>query len=173
MVKLVDSKEISADFRFKIKQEFYLHEDGETYRRDVISHPGAALMIPQLLEDQFILIKQYRHAIRDYIFEFPAGTLEDNEEPIDCAKREIQEEVGYKASKWQELGPVIPTPGFCNEVIYCFLATDLSPSKIEVDEGELIEVVTLSRSEINQMIKDNRFIDGKSLSAWVKLNNFA
>ena len=92
--------------------------------REVVTHPGAAAILPIDEEGNLVLIKQWRHAVREILIEVPAGVLEKGEEPIICAQRELQEETGYKAHKLSPLGGFFTASGFCNEYIFLFLAKD-------------------------------------------------
>ena len=101
-----------------------------------IIFPNAALAVPITKENKVILLRQYRFAVSRYLLEFPAGTLEIGETPINSIKREIQEEAGYKAEKWDELGALVNAPGYSDEVIHLFLARDLSKLNNQV-KGDL------------------------------------
>ncbi len=135
----------------------------------VIQHPGAALAVPITKEGLIIVLRQYRFAVSRRILEFPAGTLEAKENPLDSMKRELAEESGYKASKWDFLGEMSPCPGYSDEIIHMFLARDLS--KLEVkppgDEDEDIEILHLTKDELNKYISNGEeLLDGKSITAW-------
>lgn len=138
---------------------------------DLISHPGAVVVLPQLNNGNFLLIKQYRHAVKKFIYEIPAGTLEKGEEPLECAEREIVEETGYQAAKWHSLGTQYPTPGFCDELQYCFLARELTPKTGQMDEDEIIETVEFDAKQLRELVLKSSLCDGKSLAcilkAWV------
>ena len=94
-----------------------------------IRHPGAALAVPIKSDGKIIILRQYRFAVSRRILEFPAGTLEKEESPLTSIKRELKEESGYEASRWDPLGTMLPCPGYSDEVIHMFLAQDLSPIK--------------------------------------------
>ena len=91
-----------------------------------IKHPGAALAVPITEDNKVIILRQYRFAVSRYLLEFPAGTLEKGESPLKSIQREIKEETGFQANKWDELGVLVPAPGYADEEIYLFLARDLS-----------------------------------------------
>ncbi len=171
-IKLIKTEIITEEFRFPVKKQFFEHPDGSIHRRDLIEHPGAVLIIPKLTSDTYVMIKQYRHAIQQEIYEFPAGTIEPGEDLVECAQRELQEEIGYKANTLKSLGHIYPTPGFCNEIIHCYLAEDLIPSQLELDDGEVIEKIILSKSEIKDLVIQNKLIDSKSLAIMTKAGLF-
>ena len=141
---------------------------GKTHVHVTVLHPGAVVIIPQTAEGKFLLVKQWRHSVKQYLLEFPAGTLEANEEPLSCAQREISEEVGVKAENWQDLGILFPAPGFSDEKQYCYLATGLTPFKLPGDEDEDISVVELSESEVSNAIANGELCDAKSIAIWTK-----
>jgi ADP-ribose pyrophosphatase len=136
-----------------------------------IKHPGAGLAVPVTTDGKFVLVKQYRFAIQKYLLEFPAGTLEIGESHDITIQRELEEETGYSASQWQYLGGFYICPGYSDEIIHTYLAQDLT--KLEhppaQDEDEEIEVVLLSRSEVEQLIVSpdaSDRLDAKSVTAF-------
>ncbi len=138
---------------------------------EYIQHPGAGVAVPITAEGKFVLVKQYRFAISRYILEFPAGTLEENEDPADTIKRELEEETGFRGHTWQNLGSFFLCPGYSDEIIHAYLTTDLE--KLEHppsgDEDEEIEVVLCDRSELEQMFNTNNgdtLLDAKSVTAF-------
>lgn len=128
-----------------------------------INHPGGATVVPLLSDGSVILIKQYRHCIGDTIWEIPAGRLEQNENPLDCAKRELVEEVGFKATNIQKLTEIYSAPGYCNEVIYIFLATELVPDKQKLEDDEIIKVVKLPFAKAIEKVKMGEITDAKTV----------
>ncbi|WP_269622357.1 NUDIX hydrolase [Prochlorococcus marinus] len=141
----------------------------------LIRHPGAALAVPITEEGKVIILRQYRFAVARRILEFPAGTLEEGEDPLKTIKRELQEESGYKASQWDYLGLMLPCPGYSDEVIHLFLARELTPlsKKPKGDDDEDIEVLEMSSNELEKSIHSNdEALDGKSITAWHRACNF-
>ena len=116
-----------------------------------IIFPNAALAVPITNENKVILLRQYRFAVSRYLLEFPAGTLEIGETPINSIKREIQEESGYKAEKWDELGAIVNAPGYSDEVIHLFLARDLRElnNQVKGDLDEDIEVLLMEPERLD------------------------
>ena len=155
---------------------FDLHEDliripttGHTMTRIDVTHPGSVVFIPQTADGSLLLVRQYRHATRSEILEFPAGTLDHPVEgPLEAAKREICEEVKYAANTWIDLGFCYPAPGFCNQKEYGFLARDLTPCEAECDEDEIIIVEKMSIAEFEDAIRDGDIIDSKSITFFAK-----
>ena len=112
-----------------------------------------------------IMEKQFRYALNDYLLEIPAGKLDAGEDPLVCAKRELEEETGIVASEWISLGTIATSPGFCNEVIHVYVAKGLSKGEIHWDEDEYVEVERYTFDELLQRIKEEKIKDSKSLSA--------
>jgi ADP-ribose pyrophosphatase len=133
-----------------------------------IRHPGGAMAVPVTPEGQFVLVRQYRFALRGRLLEFPAGTVEASEEPLSTIQREIQEETGYKAGSWKSLGQFPNAPGYSDEIIYAYLATDLEKlaEPPQGDEDEDIEVVLMSDRELEAAILNGVPIDAKSIAAF-------
>jgi len=133
-------------------------------RQKVIVHPSNAVAILPVEGEQCKLIRQYRYAIDDYIFEAPAGTLEAGEDPLDAAGRELIEETGFTAQIIEPRGFIITTPGYTDEKIFLYEAHDLSPSReYEKDEDEVIEVLDIPLKDLNQMIRDGTIVDAKTI----------
>ena len=149
---------------FSLVNENYTLENGITAHMDFIQHPGAAAMVPMLNQKEVILIKQYRHAIRKFIWEIPAGTMDPLESPINCAKRELIEEAGYASNKWHQLGTITPLPGCSNERIHIFLATDLQSAERHLDEDEIIQVHRVACEEALNMLRRGDIQDAKSIA---------
>jgi ADP-ribose diphosphatase len=134
---------------------------------EIIRHPGASAVLPFLsdpkgADPQLLLIKQYRYAAQDFLYEVPAGRLDPNESPIDCARRELMEETGCTAERMEPLYTFYTTPGFIDERIHGFMATGLTQgeSKREADEFMSVETMTLSRAL--ELIQAGEIRDGKT-----------
>ena len=133
-------------------------------RQKVIVHPSNAVAVLPIERKNCKLIRQYRYAIDDYIFEAPAGALEEGEDPQDAAGRELIEETGFAARTIEPKGFIITTPGYTDEKIYLYEAHDLSPSRrYEKDEDEIIEVRDIPVKDLNGMIRDGTIVDAKTI----------
>ena len=133
-------------------------------REKVIVHPRNAVAILPLNGDRCKLLKQYRYAIDQYIFEAPAGTMEPGEDPLETARRELIEETGFAAKTIAEKGFIYTTPGYTDEKIFLFEARDLSPSReFGKDEDEVIEVVDIAIRDLKGMISDGTIVDAKTI----------
>ena len=127
-------------------------------------------------DNRIVLLKQYRHALKKHIWEIPAGTLDPREEILSCAKRELIEETGYSANRWQKLGEITPVPGYSDEGIHIYLATGLQPAEQHLDEDEIIRVREVEFKDALDMIAKGAIQDAKSIAgllmaaAWLKGN---
>ena len=136
---------------------------------ECIRHPGGALVIPVTPEGQLVLVRQYRFTVQGRLLEFPAGTVELGEDPLETVQREVQEETGYESDRWKKLGEFFLAPGYSDEVIYAFLAEGATPveNPPEQDEDEDIEVVLMSPQEVEAAIFAGDLIDSKSISSFM------
>ena len=166
--KLLKSETVYNGVIFDVRLDTVVIPNGKTVTRDIVIHSGAVIIVPQTADKKFLMVQQYRHAVGHSMLEFPAGTLEIGEQPLECAKRELIEEVGHSAKNWQSLGSLYPAPGFANEVQHLFFANELTPATAPGDEDEIIEVVTLSAEEIKAAIKGNQLLDAKSIAAFYR-----
>ena len=138
--------------------------DGNLSNRDIIKHPGACAIIPFLNDNEVILVEQFRKPLEKTLLEIPAGKLNKNETPITCAHRELEEETGYKAKDIIYLGKIATAPGFCDEIIHLFKATNLYEGKKSCDEDEFTDIKKFTLDEIKLMIKKGEIIDTKTIS---------
>jgi len=140
-------------------------ENGEIVDLEVIRHPGAAAVVAMPDPSSLLLLRQYRHAVGGYILEVPAGTVEAGETPDRCARRELIEETGYAGHTWEALGEITPVPGYSDERIHLFLATDLTPARQRLDRDELIQVQTVPVEKAEEMVQSGTIQDAKTIAA--------
>lgn len=143
--------------------------DGKNTSRDIVKHPGATAIIAFLDEENIILVEQFRLALNRTMLEIPAGKLNKNEEIIECARRELQEETGYMAKNLEYLGCLSTAPGFCDELIYLYKATDLSLGEKNEDEDEFTNVKIMNIGKVKELIRKGEIIDGKTISIFAYL----
>lgn len=137
-----------------------------------VRHPGSAVIVP-LFEDQTIgVIKQFRHAINDTIYEIPAGTIDSGESPVECASRELEEETGYAASKFITLGKTLLLPAYSDEISYIYLARNMTRTEQALDEDEIIEVQRYHLHDILEMIDTGIIIDALSILAILRATHY-
>ncbi len=138
--------------------------EGElTYQREVVHHHGSAVIIPVFDDGTVSLVKQYRHPAVRYLLEAPAGTLADGERPEAGAARELEEELGVIAARLEKLSEFFVSPGFCEEKMWVYLATELSEGKQLLDDDEILEVVRLPISDALEMISSGEIQDAKTI----------
>jgi len=133
---------------------------------EMIRHPGAVLIVPFLAKDRIIMLRQLRPVIDSYIYELPAGTLDRNEQPAACARREIIEETGYRAGKTTYLGRIHPVPGYSTECIRIYKAERLR--KVDGHQPEADEVITscvMTRPAVRRLFRTGRLTDAKTIAA--------
>ena len=139
--------------------------NGVTVDLEILKHPGASAVVPLHSDGSITLIRQYRHAAGGMIYEAPAGKLEPGEDPRLCAERELTEETGLVAGKLTRLTTIHTTPGFTDEVIHLYVATELSEGPAHPEADEVIERCRFSKDEVLAMIRDGRITDGKTICA--------
>ncbi len=157
------SEEIYSGRVVHLRKDEVTLPNGRKSSREIIEHPGAVVMLAENSQKQLIMVKQFRKAIEDVLLELPAGTLEKNEEIIDCARRELEEETGYQARNWKKIYDFYSAPGFCNEKLTLFFAWDLTKTKTNTDHDEFIEVAEYDKKTIISLLTDNKINDAKTL----------
>ncbi len=165
-LKLLKRKIVYSGKVFNTIVDNVEYESGNRSIREVAEHPGGAVIFAIFPDDKVILIKQHRYPIDKFIYELPAGKLNTNEDPLDCAKRELEEETGYLANDWKKLTAIYTSPGFCTEQLHIFMAQDLFPAKNgrNLEEGELtMTVEILPLQKIVELIENQEIVDGKTI----------
>ena len=161
--KKIFSEKIYQGRLLDVRKDEVRLPNGKTSTREWIKHPGAVCIIPILPDNKIALIKQYRYPVLDHMIEIPAGKLENNEEPLKCAERELEEEIGYKAKKFTLLTHIHPAIGFANEKMWVFLAEDLEKTKSKLDQDEFVEFFPLELEDALQMIWGSKITDVKTI----------
>lgn len=149
---------------FDLVRENVTFRNGLTVDLDVIRHPGATAIVPLADPETLILLRQYRHAVGSFIWEIPAGTLDAGENPLQCARRELAEETGYRARQWTPVGCIFPVPGYSDEQIHVYLARELTPAPRALDPDEILDVHPVSVAEARRMMQDGRIQDAKTIA---------
>jgi ADP-ribose pyrophosphatase len=150
---------------FGLRRDEVIEPSGLRTKREVITHPGSVVVLPVLPDGRIVMIRQYRHATRQYLWELVAGRKEPEETPKEGAARELLEETGYRAKRFKLFLDVFPTPGFLEERMYILLAEGLTAGEAQPEEDEKIEVRPYRLKELKQMIKSGRLKDAKSIAA--------
>jgi ADP-ribose pyrophosphatase len=149
---------------FGLRRDEVVEPSGLRATREVITHPGSVVVLPVLPDGRIVMIRQYRHATRQYLWELVAGRKEPEETPKQGAARELLEETGYRAKRFKVFLDVFPTPGFLEERMYLLLAEGLTAGEAQPEEDEKIEVRAYRLKELKQMIKSGRLRDAKSIA---------
>lgn len=139
--------------------------NGRTSTREIIKHPGAVAILPITKEGKLVLVRQYRKALDKVIVEIPAGKLEKGEEPLASAKRELEEETGYKANELDFIVSFYTSPGFANEIIYLYITDQLEKGHSAPDEDEFLDVMEVSLEEAEEMVRNEIIHDVKTVFA--------
>jgi ADP-ribose pyrophosphatase len=155
-------------FKGKILLDVHLDKvmlpNGTEVRLECIKHSGAAAIVPFLSRNEIILIRQYRPVVDEYIWEMPAGTLHRGEKPLRCAKRELEEEIGYRAGSMKYLTRLYTTPGFTNECIHIYKASRLKKIQMKPDADEILTARSFAAARIRRMFSKKRIIDAKTIA---------
>lgn len=132
-------------------------------KREIIEHKGAVAILAITKENKVVLVKQFRKAIEQEIYELPAGKIEIGETPLDCAYRELKEETGYSANSMKLIHKYYPTPGFSNQLVFIYLAKDLIPGEKKLEEDEFLEVYEVDLETAYKMVYENEICDSKTV----------
>ncbi|OQB83949.1 MAG: ADP-ribose pyrophosphatase [Planctomycetes bacterium ADurb.Bin126] len=149
----------------ELRRVSFRGRDGGTITKDMIHHRGAAVILPVLGDGRMVLIRCYRYAMDDFLYELPAGTLEEGEDPARCAARELAEETGYQARRLELLGRLAASPGTSDEVLHTYLADDLTAGPQDLERDEDIRVEPLTQEQVRQMLLDGTIRDAKTAAA--------
>jgi ADP-ribose pyrophosphatase len=149
----------------EVRSERVALPNGQEVELDVVHHPGAAAVVPLDADGSLLMVRQYRHTVGGWLLEVPAGKLAPGEEPATCAHRELEEEAGVRAASLRELGSIFVSPGFCDERIWLFLATDLTPSEQRLEADEVLAVERVPLAEAERRALSGELVDAKSTVA--------
>lgn len=149
------------DFR---RSESVKLPNGRTITISYINHPGAVIIAPFLSKDKVLFMRQFRPALKKYIYELPAGTLDPNESLLSCAKRELIEETGYRTKKIKKIGQIYPVPGYSTEIIHIFKAEQLTAGEAEPEDYEVIKLHPMTKSQVQRLFKKGQLQDAKSIA---------
>ena len=165
---LISTERLHTGRIVKLDRDTVRFPDGSTGQLEMLRHPGASAVVPLVdpitdADPRVILIRQFRHAAEDFIWEIPAGRLDPGETPERCAERELEEEAGMRAGRLERLTTIYTTPGFTDERIDLFLAGELGPGEQGREPDEFMEVETRRWSEVMDMVRQGVIVDGKTL----------
>jgi ADP-ribose pyrophosphatase len=139
--------------------------DGRAADRDLVIHSGASAVIPVLDDGRILFVRQYRESVGAEILEIPAGRLDQGEDPVECARRELEEETGCRAAGIRKLTQFFPVVGYSTEVIHLFVAEGLSAGAAQTDEDEFVTAEAVSLGDALRMVDEGKIADGKTILA--------
>jgi ADP-ribose pyrophosphatase len=161
--KLLSSEQVYAGKFLNLNVDTVLLPNGRTTKLEIFRHPGASAVVPLKEDGRVVLIRQLRHAAGGFIYEIPAGKLDLREDPKNCAARELEEEVGYRAGSLELLTSIWMAPAFTDEIIHIFLGTNLEVGKQNLDQDEVLEIVEWPLEEAMARIQDGTIRDAKTI----------
>ncbi len=138
--------------------------DNHQRLREVVEHPGGVCILAINHKNEALVVEQYRYGVEQFLLELPAGKKEINEDSLLTAKRELLEETGFKANTWIDFGVFYPSPAYLNEVIHCYVASDLTASSQQLDEGEYLDTYFLHLDLLKDKVLSNEIRDGKTIA---------
>lgn len=165
--KVLTSKTLFKGKLFNVTSDRVVEPNGVTATRNVVRHSGSVVVLAvddSGREPRVLLERQYRYAARDYLWELPAGRIDEGERPLAAGKRELREETGYSAKSWRRILFFYPSPGFMDETMTVFLARGLKPGKAQPEEDEKIEYEFVPLAEAVRMITNGKICDGKTIA---------
>lgn len=169
--KRIERKDIFDGHVFKVYLDKVEISDGSIRPREVVEHNGGVCVVALDEKKEIYMVRQYRYAAGTEMLEIPAGKLEKGEDPFKAAKRELSEETGCTAEKWTSLGVVYPTPGYCSERLYIYLAQELKTGEMHLDDGEILTVEKYPISQVVDMIMSGEITDAKTVVGVLKTTN--
>lgn len=166
--KKINSQEIYSGKVFKITHDEVELCNGYKSFRDVVHHSGGVVIVAEK-DEKLLMVQQFRYATNEVLYELPAGKLDkQGEDVLSAAKRELEEETGYNAENWENLGFIWTTPGFCSEKLYLFKASNLTFKGQHLDEGEVLNYLSIDKEKVFNMIKTGEINDAKTICALMR-----
>lgn len=169
MEKTLSSERIYEGRAVKLRVDTVQKPSGKETTREIVEHSDCVAVVVIDSKDRVLLVRQYRKAVGKTLLEIPAGGINPGEQPVNCVRRELQEEIGYLPNKIDRLGGFYSAPGYCTEYLHLYLATHLIPSRREAEDTEDIEVVRVPLSQVTDLIASGEICDAKSIAGllWV------
>ncbi len=164
--RIVESRELYRGHHITLfKDRFVLDAvKNKIVTRELIAHPGAVAIVPFASKNEILLLRQFRYSAQGDMLEIPAGTLEKGEKPLTCAKRELEEETGFRAKRWKFLAKFYSAPGISNEIMWLYRADGLVPGKKQLDHDEFITHTKIPLKRAETLVRSNHIQDGKTIA---------
>ncbi|MBN1302211.1 MAG: NUDIX hydrolase [Melioribacteraceae bacterium] len=163
--KVKESNKIFSGRVFDIQVDKLIYNSGNDGIREIVIHYGGAVVVPVNDDGSIILVRQFRYPLQKFLYELPAGKLDKDEDPLECARRELKEETGFSCGDIVKLGSIFTTPGFCTEELHIFLAEKLVDGDHEREEGEYgMEIHSFTPDQLDKMIITGEIKDAKTIS---------
>ncbi|MBQ3088388.1 MAG: NUDIX hydrolase [Clostridia bacterium] len=169
----LEEKQLSFEYKFKgkiinLRVDEALLPNGATASREIVEHNGGICVVPITEKNEVLMVEQYRYPYSEVVLEIPAGKRDGDEEPLEGGKRELKEETGAVAENYTFLGELYPSPGYCGEIIYMYLATGLSYGETNPDEDEFLNLKKIPLEKAVEMIMNGEIKDAKTQAAILK-----
>ncbi len=167
-------KQLSKEYRYRgriinLRVDRARLPNGAEATREVVEHPGGVCVVPLTDNGEVLFVRQFRYPYSEVVLEVPAGKRDNDEDPLECGKRELQEETGAKAEQFRYLGELYPSPGYCGEIIHMYVASGLYFGKTHPDEDEFLEPERIPLEQAVQMVLDGEIKDAKTQAALLKV----
>jgi ADP-ribose pyrophosphatase len=163
--EILHSETVYHGRAFNVRREEIRLPDGKSARLDIVEHVGAITLVPVDDQHRVWFVRQYRHAAGEVLLELPAGTVEPGEAPLECARREIREEIGMAAGRIEPIGEYFLAPGYSSEFMHVFLATGLHPDPLPGDADEFLSTEAIPLDEVLRMAESGKIRDAKTLAS--------
>lgn len=161
--KSLSTQDIFSGRIIKVKVDRVKLPDGRESSREIVEHAAAVAIVAIDNNKNIWMVRQYRKPVEETLLEIPAGIMEENETPLYSAKRELEEETGLRANNWESIMSYYSTPGFCNEKLHIFMASDITRGQMNTDSDEFLEIVKIPLEKAYDMIFQGQIVDGKSI----------
>ncbi|HEX5413119.1 MAG TPA: NUDIX hydrolase [Terriglobia bacterium] len=163
-VRVLSSKRIYDGRVVRLRLDRVVEPGGDEATREIVEHHGSVVVIPRLPNGNIVMVRQYRYATQGYLWELVAGSMDPGESVIRAARRELQEETGYRARSLNRLFSIYPSPGFLTEKMHLVEARDLTLVEASPEDDERIEVAEFSKIQLDKLLRQNKITDGKTLA---------
>lgn len=170
--KQIETKTLYKGLIVNVRRDIAEMGNGVQVPREVVEHPGGVGIVPVTSDNKILMVRQFRYPMGEELLEIPAGKLDNGENPYECAVRELSEETGCTSGNLVDLGAVYPSPGFCRETLFLYLALDLQSGRMHLDENELLSVEAVRIDSLVDMIMANKLPDAKSVIGILKAKRY-